>query len=105
MNFTQDAPAIVISLTTPTPEAIWHQVLLGIEEEGILWQWQHDDDTDATQRAFTSRHPLPIIGGAGLLCRRSGAAFSSSPPPARYSGRRGRKTMSNYGGSATTPPG
>ncbi|EKN5087392.1 propanediol dehydratase, partial [Yersinia enterocolitica] len=51
MNFTQDAPAIVISLTSPTPEAVWHQVLLGIEEEGIPWQWQQDDDTDAILRA------------------------------------------------------
>ncbi|CNH05238.1 TPA: glycerol dehydratase reactivase beta/small subunit family protein [Yersinia enterocolitica] len=66
MNFTQDAPAIVISLTSPTPEAVWHQVLLGIEEEGIPWQWQQDDDTDAILRAWQAATRSPLL--VGLAC-------------------------------------
>ncbi|CFQ42724.1 putative propanediol utilization diol dehydratase reactivation protein [Yersinia frederiksenii] len=66
MNFTNDAPAIVISRTSQTPEAIWHQVLLGIEEEGIPWQWQQDDDTDAIQRAWQAATRSPLL--VGLAC-------------------------------------
>ena len=73
MNFTQDAPAIVISLTSPTPEAVWHQVLLGIEEEGIPWQWQQDDDTDAILRAWQA-------ATCGWRSMKSAASFVRAVP-------------------------
>lgn len=104
MNFTHDAPAILISLTTPTPEAVWHQVLLGIEEEGIPWQWQQDDDGDATQRAWQAATRSPLLVGLACSADEVVVHFRNLPPPARYFGRRGGKTKSNYGGSVTTPP-
>ncbi|ATM86445.1 MULTISPECIES: glycerol dehydratase reactivase beta/small subunit family protein [Yersinia] len=66
MNFANDAPAIVISLTTPTPPAVWHQVLLGIEEEDIPWQWQQDEEGDAILRAWQAATRSPLL--VGLAC-------------------------------------
>ncbi|MCB5301400.1 glycerol dehydratase reactivase beta/small subunit family protein [Yersinia bercovieri] len=80
MNFTHNAPAIVISLTTPTPEAVWHQVLLGIEEEGIPWQWQQDDDGDATQRAWQAATRSPLLVGLACSADEVLVHFRNLPP-------------------------
>ncbi|UXD24401.1 Propanediol dehydratase reactivation factor small subunit [Yersinia enterocolitica] len=98
MNFTQDAPAIVISLTSPTPEAVWHQVLLGIEEEGIPWQWQQDDDTDAILRAWQAATRSPLLVGLACSVDEVIVHFRHLPPPARCSGSHWHKMKTRYGG-------
>ncbi|KHS45370.1 glycerol dehydratase reactivase beta/small subunit family protein [Hafnia paralvei] len=80
MNIPNDAPAIVISLTSSTPEAIWHQVLLGIEEEGIPWQWQQDDDADAVQRAWQAATRSPLLVGLACSADEIIVHFRNLPP-------------------------
>ncbi|WP_250870690.1 glycerol dehydratase reactivase beta/small subunit family protein [Hafnia paralvei] len=80
MNFPNDAPAIVISLTSSTPEAIWHQVLLGIEEEGIPWQWQQDDDADVVQRAWQAATRSPLLVGLACSADEIIVHFRNLPP-------------------------
>lgn len=97
MNIPNDAPAIVISLTSSTPEAIWHQVLLGIEEEGIPWQWQQDDDADAVQRAWQAATRSPLLVGLACSADEIIVHFRNLPQLARCFGRRGGKTKTNCG--------
>ncbi|QHB33164.1 propanediol dehydratase [Yersinia canariae] len=80
MNFSHDAPAIVISLTSSTSEEVWHPVLLGIEEEGIPWQWQQDDDTDAVQRAWQAAVSSPLLVGLACSANEVVVHFRNLPP-------------------------
>ncbi|OVZ85414.1 propanediol dehydratase [Yersinia kristensenii] len=80
MNFSHDAPAIVISLTSSIPEAAWHPILLGIEEEGIPWQWQQDDEGDAVQRAWQAATRSPLLVGLACSADEIVLHFRNLPP-------------------------
>ncbi|WP_431222774.1 glycerol dehydratase reactivase beta/small subunit family protein [Serratia sp. L9] len=58
-----DAPAILISAADGATEQAWQQVLLGIEEEGIPWHWQHEASGEIVQRAWqTAAQSLLLVG-------------------------------------------
>ena len=59
---------------------IWHQVLLGIEEEGIPWQWQQDDDADAVQRAWQAATRSPLLVGLACSADEIIVHFRNLPP-------------------------
>ncbi|ALR77212.1 glycerol dehydratase reactivase beta/small subunit family protein [[Enterobacter] lignolyticus] len=67
MDGNSSVPAIVIS---PLGDSIqtWNDVLLGIEEEGIPFVIQPQDDSDVTRSAWLAARRSPLL--VGIACDR-----------------------------------
>lgn len=83
MDSNHSAPAIVITVINDCA-SLWHEVLLGIEEEGIPFLLQHhpagdvvDSAAGGAQLAAAGRHRLrsPYAGRTLQEFTRIGAAF------------------------------
>ncbi|WP_058911288.1 glycerol dehydratase reactivase beta/small subunit family protein [Entomohabitans teleogrylli] len=66
MDLSNDSPTILIYASAP--QALWQEVLFGIEEEGIPWQWlAAGEDQDALeQMAWQAANRSPLL--VGLAC-------------------------------------
>lgn len=67
MDGNSSAPAIVISPLGDSIQA-WNDVLLGIEEEGIPFVIQPQDDSDVTRCAWLAARQSPLL--VGIACDR-----------------------------------
>lgn len=65
-NTIDEVPTILVSATADTTEQQWQQVLLGIEEEGIPWRWQQEENNDIVQRAWQAASRSLLL--VGLAC-------------------------------------
>ncbi|MBJ4721299.1 hypothetical protein CFSAN002075_10752, partial [Salmonella enterica subsp. enterica serovar Heidelberg str. CFSAN002075] len=62
MDSNHSAPAIVITVINDCA-SLWHEVLLGIEEEGIPFLLQHHPAGDVVDSAWQAARSSPLLVG------------------------------------------
>lgn len=67
MDSNHSAPAIVITVISDCA-SLWHEVLLGIEEEGIPFLLQHHPAGDVVDSAWQAARSSPLL--VGIACDR-----------------------------------
>lgn len=67
MDSNHSAPAIVITVINDCA-SLWHEVLLGIEEEGIPFLLQHHPAGDVVDSAWQAARSSPLL--VGIACDR-----------------------------------
>ncbi|EHC50576.1 Propanediol dehydratase reactivation factor small subunit [Salmonella enterica subsp. enterica serovar Hvittingfoss str. A4-620] len=67
MDSNHSAPAIVITVINDCA-SLWHEVLLGIEEEGIPFLLQHHPAGDIVDSAWQAARSSPLL--VGIACDR-----------------------------------
>lgn len=67
MDSNHSAPAIVITVISDCA-SLWHEVLLGIEEEGIPFLLQHHPAGEVVDSAWQAARSSPLL--VGIACDR-----------------------------------